>query len=207
MSNCYPVAGVISLKPLTGAQGGTRLTVYGLRAGRFYILDYPTQQRLKINNLPKVIPEAWQGLNSKCIWHTSVFLKPRIMRSPTLHFVMGVEAEILAMCGVAESHPSVRICNHLVPQTDQALFLQKWLSLYPRRMSSAGHHLGSILGSRSCYCHSTSRLLCLWEKLVKWHEEMKQMHMDQIQVIKRSFRPRRPTQFQSWRWSDGYGCS
>lgn len=59
MSHCYPIAGVISFKPRTGARGGTKSLYMGFVLGIFtylIIISPKKKLRLWINNLPKVIP-------------------------------------------------------------------------------------------------------------------------------------------------------
>ena len=65
MSHCYLIAGLISFKPLTGAQGGTKSLYVGSMLGIFtYLIIIPPSEKLslRINNLPKVIPKAQLGL-------------------------------------------------------------------------------------------------------------------------------------------------
>lgn len=48
MSHCYPIASLISLKPLTGAQGGTELLYMGSVLGIFtYLIVIPPREEMK----------------------------------------------------------------------------------------------------------------------------------------------------------------
>lgn len=156
MSNCYPIAGVISLKPLTGAQGGPSYCIYRALCWAFlhtWLLSHPVKTQI-------ICPRSYQ----KPGWdwtpspsYTLLFssnqksweARPCILWWKSRSWDLGSALYISALpsvwgCWVPPFSKNLQPLL-LVPQTDQALFLQKWLSLYPRRMSSAGHHLRSIL--------------------------------------------------------------
>lgn len=47
MSHCYPIAGLLSFKPLTGAQGGTKSLYMGSVLGIFtYAVIIPPSEKL-----------------------------------------------------------------------------------------------------------------------------------------------------------------
>lgn len=158
MSHCYRLLVLFPSTHTLGLREGLSYCIWALRwaISHTWLLPQPTKKwRLGINNLPKVIPEAQLELNPMSVWHTSIPLKPKTTRSPTLCFVT-MEEELRSWKGVCISAlPSVWGCgvpplsnnlqSLLVPQTDRAVFLQKSLSLYPPRTISGGHHLRSVL--------------------------------------------------------------
>lgn len=119
MSNCYPIAGVISLKPLTGAQGGPSYCIYRAPCWAFlhtWLLSHPVKTQI-------ICPRSYlAGIEPQVHLTRFYFPQTKNHEKPDLAFCdERVEAEILEVhcisqlyhpCGVAESHPSVRICNH-----------------------------------------------------------------------------------------------
>lgn len=153
MSHCYPIAGVISLKPCTGAWGGTKLLYMGFVLGIFTYLIIIHPRRLWINNFPKVIPvnpsriELEAHLRHFCSPQTKNCEKPdhAVYGGGKLRSWKGIPHFSPAPCvGVGWVPPQGSNLQPLawVPQTGQTVFLQKWF--FVPTVISGGHHLGSV---------------------------------------------------------------
>lgn len=169
MSHCYLITGVISFKPLIGAQGETELLYAGSMLGIFtWSLTLPNKtvhlqwgNEDRINNLPKVTQPVSQARIEPQVHLTCLYSPQTKNREKSNCSVCEKEGGVLERLSISQLHHVCRIarlhplCNNLqplvwVPLRNQAIFLKKWLSLYPPRIILWAHYLKSLLNDTGC---------------------------------------------------------